>query len=130
MLIPHLHPGSKERRPFLVDEAHVAVGQAVTLHNNPEAWRWACPLPGGAARGRSFDLRRGAGAGAGIGIQNFPEGAAVSLPLRQEGMSLKRGSSWAACRASWEPVFGILTVLVSAFIAPYMPWMLSLRPAR
>ena len=61
----------------------------------------------------------------GIGIQNFPEGAAISLPLRQEGMSVNKSFVSGMLSGIVEPIFGILTVLVSSFIAPYMPWMLS-----
>ena len=61
----------------------------------------------------------------GIGIQNFPEGAAVSLPLRQEGLSRTKAFICGSLSGLVEPVFGILTVLIAGVIAPYMPWLLS-----
>ena len=61
----------------------------------------------------------------GIGIQNFPEGAAISLPLRQEGMSVGKSFVGGMLSGIVEPIFGILTVLASSLIAPYMPWLLS-----
>ena len=59
-------------------------------------------------------------------IQNFPEGAAISLPLRQEGMSRRNAFICGSLSGVVEPIFGILTVLISARIAPYMPWLLAL----
>ena len=61
----------------------------------------------------------------GIGIQNFPEGAAISLPLRQEGLSAGRAFLYGSASGVVEPVFGILVVLVAGTIQPLMPWLLS-----
>ena len=61
----------------------------------------------------------------GIGIQNFPEGAAISLPLRQEGVSRIRSFVYGSLSGIVEPIFGILVVLVAGFLQPVMPWLLS-----
>ena len=60
-----------------------------------------------------------------MGIQNIPEGAAVSLPLRQEGYSAKKAFAFGALSGLAEPVFGILVVLCASWIAPFMPWLLA-----
>ena len=76
-----------------------------------------------AAGGEGF-----AGAAAlalGIGIQNFPEGAAISLPLRQEGRSRRRAFVGGMLSGVVEPVFGVLVVLLAAWAQPLMPWLLS-----
>ena len=95
---------------------------AITLHNAPE----------GMAEGLAFALAaKGEGtAGAaalalGIGIQNFPEGAAISLPLRQEGYSRSKAFLLGTLSGSVEPIFGMLVVLAAAGVRPLMPWLLS-----
>ena len=95
---------------------------AITLHNVPE----------GMAVGLAFALAATgeglAGAAAlalGIGIQNFPEGAAVALPLRQEGRSRARAFGLGVLSGAVEPLFGVLVVLAAAGVAPLMPWLLS-----
>ena len=95
---------------------------AITLHNVPE----------GMAVGLAFALASQgeglAGAAAlalGIGIQNFPEGAAIALPLRQNGWSRRRAFLGGAGSGIVEPIFGILVVLAAAGVSPLMPWLLS-----
>ena len=95
---------------------------AITLHNVPE----------GMAVGLAFALAAGgeglAGAAAlamGIGIQNFPEGAAVALPLRQGGWSRPRAFAGGMLSGAVEPVFGVPVELAAAGVEPLMPWLLS-----
>lgn len=104
------------------DSADALLVTAITLHNIPE----------GMAVGLAFALAAdGDGLAAasalalGIGVQNFPEGASVSLPLRQSGMSRGRAFAVSVLSASVEPVFGITAALVSRLAAPLMPWLLS-----
>ncbi len=61
----------------------------------------------------------------GMGLQNFPEGAAISLPLTREGMSKKRAFVLGSLSGIVEPIFGIAVVLISAWITPFMPWLLA-----
>ena len=95
---------------------------AITLHNIPE----------GMAVGLAFALAaNGEGLAAasalalGIGIQNFPEGAAISLPLRQMGASRTRAFTVGMLSGVVEPIFGIAVVLAAAGVQALMPWMLS-----
>ena len=125
-LLPHLHLG--ETKPEGLSSSWkrtTLLVLAVTLHNIPE----------GMAVGLSFALaaQHGSDAAAvsamalaiGIGIQNFPEGAAVSLPLRQEGLSAGKSFLFGSLSGFVEPVFGILVVLAAGAIQPVMPWLLS-----
>lgn len=103
-------------------ERHSLLMTAITLHNIPE----------GMAVGLAFALASTgenlAGAAAlslGIGIQNFPEGAAISLPLRQRGLSRRRAFLGGVLSGSVEPVFGCLVVLAAVAARAAMPWLLS-----
>lgn len=126
-LLPHLHigGGSAEGLPSSLKRTTMLVF-AVTLHNIPE----------GMAVGLSFALAAQHGVGSaqmaaaialaiGIGIQNFPEGAAISLPLRSEGMSHGKAFLSGSASGIVEPIFGVLTVLIVGAITPIMPWLLS-----
>lgn len=101
--------------------ASVMLVAAITLHNIPE----------GMAVGLAFALASGgesyaaaAALALGIGIQNFPEGAAVSLPMFGAGMSKRRAFSVGVLSGAAEPVFGLLAAAASG-AAVLMPWLLS-----
>lgn len=61
----------------------------------------------------------------GIAIQNFPEGAIISMPLRSEGMSKGKAFVWGVISGAAEPVGAVLTILAAGFIIPAMPYFLS-----
>ena len=114
-VLPHLR---RAKDMDLTRRQSTLLMAAITLHNVPE----------GMAVGLAFALAAEgegmAGAAAlalGIGIQNLPEGAAISLPLRQEGSSRGRAFLLGTLSGSVEPIFGILVVLVAAGVRPLMP---------
>ena len=125
-LLPHLTPDSFHWREGRTSRRRTALlVLAVTLHNIPEgmAVGISCAL---AARSGDPSLITAAIALAmGIGIQNFPEGAAISLPLRQEGMRRWKAFLIGAASGLVEPAFGLLTVLAVGSVQPLMPWLLS-----
>lgn len=121
-LLPHFtpetfHRGSHQRTALLV--------LAVTLHNIPEGMAVGISFAIAAQTGEPALLTAAAALALGIGIQNFPEGAAIALPLRQEGVSRPRAFGLGTLSGVVEPVFGVLTVLAVGSIQPLMPWMLS-----
>lgn len=126
-LLPHLHPGSRdpEGAPTKLKRTTLMV-LAVTLHNIPEGMAVGLSFALAAQHGGDGALYAAAMALAiGIGIQNFPEGAAISLPLHQEGTSRPKAFLYGSLSGFVEPVFGVLTVLLAGTIAPIMPWMLA-----
>ena len=126
-LLPHLHPGSREPEGVKSDfKRTTLLVFAVTLHNIPEGMAVGLSFALAAQHNNDPALYAAAMALAiGIGIQNFPEGAAISLPLRQEGMGRFKAFLCGSLSGIVEPVFGILTVLIAGNIQPLMPWLLS-----
>lgn len=127
MIMPHLHPGSTDPEGVKTSlKKSTLLIFAVTLHNIPEGMAVGLAFALAAQQPENPALYTGALALAiGIGIQNFPEGAAVALPLRQEGASRLKAFTVGALSGIVEPIFGILTVLVAKDIIPLMPWLLS-----
>ncbi len=126
-LLPHLHPGSSkpEGIPTSMKRTTLLVS-AVTLHNIPEGMAVGLSFALAAPYGvDSAQFTAAVALAVGIGIQNFPEGAAIALPLRQEGTSRAKAFFYGSLSGIVEPIFGILTVLAVGVIGPAMPWLLS-----
>lgn len=128
-LLPHLHAhGEKPEGIQTSWKRATLLVSAVTLHNIPEGMSVGLLFAmAGQASGAesSAYLGMAVALAVGMGLQNFPEGAAISLPLRREGMSRGRAFLLGSLSGIVEPIFGILVVLVSGQIAPFMPWMLA-----
>lgn len=127
--LPHLHMEGDEPEGVKTSwKRTTLLVSAVTLHNIPEGMSVGLLF---AMAGQSSGPERTAYLGMavalaiGMGLQNFPEGAAISLPLRREGMSRGKAFVMGSLSGIVEPIFGILVVLVSTQIAPFMPWMLA-----
>ena len=125
-LLPHLHIGSDEAEGLPVRwKRTTMVVLAVTLHNIPEGMAVGLTFSV-AARDPSSGAVMGAVALAlGMALQNFPEGAAVSLPMRSQGVPAGRAFLCGAASGAVEPVFGLLTVLAAGSVTGLMPWVLS-----
>ena len=98
---------------------------AVTLHNIPEGMAVGISCANAASQNQPSQITAAMALAFGIGIQNFPEGAAISLPLYQDGLSRTRAFIIGSLSGFVEPIFGILTALVVGSIQPLMPWLLS-----
>ena len=127
MLLPHLHLNAKQPEGLRASwRRSTLLTLSVTLHNIPEgmavglAFAMAAQHGGGAGT-----LSAAAALAIGMGLQNFPEGAAISLPLRQEGMSRRAAFLRGCLSGIVEPVFGIGMVLAAPYIGHLMPWFLS-----
>jgi ZIP family zinc transporter len=95
---------------------------AITLHNIPEGLAVGVAF-GAAASGNSIGAAIALAIG--IGIQNFPEGAAVSLPLRREGLSRKESFWWGQLSALVEPIAAVLGAAVVVYMDPLLPYALA-----
>ena len=98
---------------------------AVTLHNIPEGMAVGLAFSAAAQDVSSGALAAAVALALGMGLQNFPEGAAISLPLKSQGVSAGRSFALGALSGVVEPVFGLLAVLVASRITGIMPFILS-----
>lgn len=126
-LLPHLHLAANRTEGLSASwKRTTLLVTAVTLHNIPEGMAVGLSFALAAQGGPEPALFASALALAlGIGIQNFPEGAAISLPLRQEGMSSGKAFVCGSFSGIVEPIFGVLVVLLASSVRPLMPWLLA-----
>lgn len=125
-LLPHFTPASFHCKKGKTSPRRTALlVLAVTLHNIPEGMAVGISFAMAAQTGDPALLTAAAALALGIGIQNFPEGAAIALPLHQEGISRARAFGMGTLSGCVEPIFGVLTVLAVGSIQPLMPWLLS-----
>lgn len=125
-LMPHLHMFEKEAEGIKTGWRRSSLlVLAITLHNVPEGLAVGVAF-GAAAHGLQEASLAGAIALAvGIGIQNFPEGAAVSIPLRREGMSRWKAFSIGQFSGMVEPAAGVLGAFAVLYAEPILPWALA-----
>ena len=98
---------------------------AVTLHNIPEGMAVGVVYAGWAADHHAISAAGALALSLGIAIQNFPEGAIISMPLRSEGMGKGKAFVYGVLSGVVEPVGAVLTILLAQFIIPVLPYLLS-----
>ena len=98
---------------------------AVTLHNIPEGMAVGVVYAGYLSGSAEITARGALALALGIAIQNFPEGAIISMPLHAEGKSKSGAFIDGLLSGAVEPVFGLLTIIASGLIIPAMPYLLS-----
>lgn len=127
-ILPHLHVGFKTEEAEGIKtgwKRSVLLVLAITLHNIPEGLAIGVAF-GGIVYGLESATLSGAIALAiGIGIQNFPEGAAVSLPLRREGFSRTKSFLYGQASGIVEPISSVLGVVAVVAMRPLLPYALS-----
>lgn len=125
-IIPHLHMGAETAEgPHTQMKRTTMLVLAVTLHNIPEGMAVGV-VYAGYRMGNGDITAMGAFALAlGIAIQNLPEGAIISMPLRSEGMSKGKAFICGVLSGIVEPIGALLTVAAAGFIVPVLPYLLS-----
>jgi len=124
--VPHLHQGSSEPEgPKASLKRATMLVLAVTLHNIPEGMAVGVVLAGWIAGETAISLTGAMALSIGIAIQNFPEGAIISMPLHAEGTDRGRAFLYGVASGVVEPVAAILTILAAGWILPLLPYLLS-----
>ncbi|MFC2064638.1 ZIP family metal transporter [Chloroflexota bacterium] len=127
-ILPHLHLGLK------IDQAEgikttwqrsVLLVLAITLHNIPEGLAVGVAFGAVAAGIPSAAIAGAVALAIGIGLQNFPEGAAVSIPLRREGLSRFKSFLYGQASGVVEPIAGVLGAVAVIAMRPILPYALS-----
>ena len=125
-LIPHLHVGSDQSEgPKSKLGRTTMMVLAVTLHNIPEGMAVGVMYAGFLAGSAQITAASALALSIGIAIQNFPEGAIISMPLRAEGESKGRAFLGGALSGAVEPIGAVLTIIAAQFIIPALPYLLS-----
>ena len=126
-IIPHLHMNSpKAEGPKAPLSRTAMLVLAVTLHNLPEGMAVGVVFAGWQMGNTELSLAGALTLSLGIAIQNFPEGAIISMPLRAEGSSKGRAFLYGALSGVVEPLGALLTIALAKFITPMLPYCLSL----
>ena len=124
--VPHLHLGSDEAEgPGSGLSRTAKLVLAVTIHNIPEGMAVGAIFAGYLAGDAGITISGALVLAAGIALQNFPEGAIISLPLRAEGVSRRKALLWGIISGVVEPAAAALTVLGAGLLVPVLPYLLS-----
>ncbi len=125
-LIPHLHAGSDQAEgPKTKLGRTTMMVLAVTLHNIPEGMAVGVMYAGFLAGNAQITAAGALALSLGIAIQNFPEGAIISLPLRAEGESKTKAFFGGVLSGIVEPIGAVLTIVAAQLIVPALPYLLS-----
>lgn len=128
-ILPHLHPNkpleSAEGIHPMKKRRSTLLVLAITLHNIPEGLAIGVAFGAVAAGFDSASLTGAIALAIGIGIQNFPEGVAVSMPLRRDGMSRSKSFLYGQFSGMVEPIAAVIGAVAVIFIEPLLPYALS-----
>ena len=125
-IIPHLHidNGAPEGVKSSLSRTTMLV-LAVTLHNIPEGMAVGVVFAGAMSGSSNITLAGALALSIGIAIQNFPEGAIISMPLKSEGKSRGRSFILGMLSGIVEPIGALLTILLASLIVPVLPYLLA-----
>ena len=125
MVVPHIHLDDSEEGMRSGLKRTTKLFLAVTIHNIPEGMAVGVVFAGWLFGNENMSFAGAFALAIGIAIQNFPEGAIVSMPLRAEGMSKMKTFLYGALSGAVEPVGALLVIFASSLVLPVMPYLLS-----
>ncbi|MCM1569859.1 MAG: ZIP family metal transporter [Roseburia sp.] len=124
--VPHLHMNSsKAEGPESSLQKTTMLVLAVTLHNLPEGMAVGVVYAGWLSGNAGITAMGALALSLGIAIQNFPEGAIISMPLRAEGVGKGKAFLYGVLSGAVEPMGAVLTIFVAGFVVPFLPYLLS-----
>ena len=125
-IIPHLHRFSQQAEgPKSKLKKTTMMILAVTLHNIPEGMAVGVVYAGYLTGNTQITATGALALSLGIAIQNFPEGAIISMPLRAEGMKKAKAFAGGVLSGIVEPIGAVLTIIAAGLIVPALPYLLS-----
>lgn len=125
-LTPHLHLNEEKPEGMKADlKKTTMLVLAVTLHNIPEGMAVGVTFAGVMTGNEMISLAGAFTLAIGIAIQNFPEGAIISMPLKGNGMSRGKAFWYGAVSGIVEPAAALLTILLTSFVVPILPYLLA-----
>lgn len=125
-VIPHLHLTEEEPEGIKTElKKTTMLVFAVTLHNIPEGMAVGVTFAGVMSGNELISLAGAFALSVGIAIQNFPEGAIISMPLRGEGFTRKKAFWYGAASGIVEPIAALITILLTQFVTPILPYLLA-----
>lgn len=124
--VPHLHMGAEcAEGPKCSLKKTTMLVLAVTLHNIPEGMAVGVVFAGMLSQNTEITVAGAFVLSVGIAIQNFPEGAIISMPLKSEGTGKGKAFLYGMLSGAVEPVAAVITILLAGFITPVLPYLLS-----
>ena len=125
-IIPHLHINSNEPEGVKTSlKKRTMLLLSVTLHNIPEGMAVGVALAGAIYGNELLSISSALVLSAGIAIQNFPEGAVISMPLLSDGVSKPKSFLYGTLSGIVEPIAAAVTLLLTRFITPVLPYILA-----
>lgn len=125
-IIPHMHL-DKEKPEGIKSKLKKStmLVLAVTLHNIPEGMAVGVTFAGALLGNTGITIAGATALAIGIAIQNFPEGAIISMPLKSEGVSKGKAFAYGALSGIVEPIAAIITICLTNLVVPILPYLLA-----
>lgn len=125
-VVPHMHLESEKTEGIKSKlKKTTMMVFAVTLHNIPEGMAVGVTFAGALAQNAGITMAGAFALAIGIAIQNFPEGAIISMPLKSEGVSKPKAFLYGTLSGIVEPIGAVITILLTNAVVPILPYLLS-----